>query len=151
MRSDMMTGAMSPATRRFDPFDQMQRMPADFARLFGSQPFHSATEFPLVNLWTSPDGAIVVLEVPGIVSDDLDITVHRDTITVRGNRPSEPVDDRAVVLRQERGNGPFARRIVLPFRIDADKASAKFERGIVTLTLPRPADDKPHHIQVARS
>jgi len=151
MRNDMMTGAMSPATRRFDPFDQMQRMPADFARLFGAQPFQSAAEFPLVNLWTSPDGAIVALEVPGIASDDLDITVHRDTITVRGNRPSGPADDNAVVLRQERGNGPFARRIVLPFRVDADKTSATFERGIVTLTLPRPEDDKPHHIQVARS
>jgi HSP20 family protein len=151
MRSDMMTGAMSTATRRFDPLHQMQRMPADFARLFGGLPFYPAVEFPPVNLWTSPDGAIVALEVPGIASDDLDITIHRDTITVRGNRPSEPLDDRGVVLRQERENGPFARTIVLPFRVDADKASAKFERGVVTLTLPRPEDDKPHHIKVARS
>ena len=91
------------------------------------------------------------LEVPGVASDDLDITIQRDTITVRGNRPSEPVDDSTVVQRQERAHGPFARTIVLPFRVDADKASAKFERGVVTLTLPRPEDDKPHQIKVARS
>ena len=109
------------------------------------------SEFPPVNLWTSPDGAIVALEVPGVASEDLDITIQRDTVTVRGNRPPEPADDRTVVQRQERAHGPFARPIVLPFRVDADKASAKFERGNVTLTLPRPEDDKPHQIKVARS
>lgn len=150
MRSEMIAGAMSPASRRFDLF-HIQRMPPDFARLFGGMPFHQAVEFPPVNLWTSPNGAIVALEVPGIASDDLDITIHRDTITVRGNRQSEPVGDHGVVLRQERENGPFARTIVLPFRVDVDKASANFERGVVTLTLPRPEDDKPHQIKVARA
>ena len=47
--------------------------------------------------------------------------------------------------------GPFARTVVLPFRVDADNASASFERGVVTLTLPRPQDDKPRQIKVARS
>jgi HSP20 family protein len=151
MRSDMMAGGMPSANRRFDPFHQMQRPPAGLARLFGDLPFYAAAEFPPLNLWTSPDGAIVALEVPGVASEDLDITIHRDTVIVRGNRPPEPVDDRTVVQRQEREHGPFARTIVLPFRVDADKASAKFERGVVTLMLPRPEDDKPHHIKVARS
>ena len=151
MRSDMMFGGMPAASRRFDPFHQTQSPQADLARLFGGLPFYRATEFPPLNLWTSPDGAIVALEVPGVASEDLDITIHRDTVTVRGNRPPEPVDDKTVVQRQEREHGPFARTIVLPFRVDADKASAKFERGVVTLTLPRPDDDKPHQIKVARS
>ena len=113
--------------------------------------FLSATEFPSLNLWTSPDGAIIAAEVPGVASEDLDITIQRDTVTVRGNRPPEPVDDSTVVQRQERPHGPFARTIVLPFRVDAEKASARFERGVVTLTLPRPEDDKPHQIKVTRS
>jgi HSP20 family protein len=151
MRSDMMLGGMPLAARHFDPFHQMQRTQTDLARLFGALPFHPASEFPPLNLWTSPDGAIVALEVPGVASEDLDITIQRDTVTVRGNRPPEPADDRTVVQRQERAHGPFARTIVLPFRVDADNASAKFERGVVTLTLPRPEDDKPHQIKVARS
>ena len=151
MRSDMMPGGVPLAARRFDPFQQMQRTQADLARLFGTLPFSSAAEFPPLNLWTSPDGAIVAAEVPGVASEDLDITIQRDTVTVRGNRPPEPVDDRTVVQRQERPHGPFARTIVLPFRVDAEKASARFERGVVTLTLPRPEDDKPHQIKVTRS
>jgi HSP20 family protein len=146
-----MLGDMMHTSRRFDPARQMQRTPADLNRLFGGLLFYPTAEFPSLDLWTSTDGAIAALEVPGIDSETLDITIRRDTITVRGSRPAEPVDDRTIVHRQERLHGPFARTFVLPFRIDANKASAKFERGVVILTLPRPEDDKPRHIKVARS
>ena len=63
---------------------------------------------------------------------------------------AEPTED-AVVLRQERMTGSFARNMVLPFRVDAEKASAKFDRGVVTLTLPRPEEDKPHRISISRA
>jgi HSP20 family protein len=151
MLNETMPEGMPPAGRRFDPLRQMQRAQADLNRLFGGLRFYPPTEFPSLNLWTSPDGAIIAAEVPGVASEDLDITIQRDTVTVRGNRPPEPVDDRTVVQRQERPHGPFARTIVLPFRVDAEKASARFERGVVTLTLPRPEDDKPHQIKVTRS
>ena len=79
------------------------------------------------------------------------ITIRRDIVTLRGNRPPEAVEQGAVVQPEERMHGAFARTIVLPFRVDADKASARFEHGVVSLTLPRPEDDKPHQIKVARS
>jgi HSP20 family protein len=144
MLSDMMSA------RRFDPFRQL-RAPSDLGRLFGGLTFYPAGEFPPVNLWTSGDGAIVVLAVAGVAPDDLDVTVRRDTVTARGKRPTEAIDDPTVVLRQERSTGDFSRTLVLPFRVDAEKASAKFERGVVTLTLPRPAEDKPRQIKVAKS
>ena len=127
-------------TRRFDPFRQV-----------GGLMFYPTPEFPALNLWTSPEGAVVALEVPGVAAEELDITIRRDTITVRGDRPAEQTDDRTVVLRQERMTGAFTRTIVLPFGVDADKCTAKFEHGVVTLTLPRPENDKPKQIKVARS
>jgi HSP20 family protein len=151
MLGEMMLRETPTASRRFDPVGQMQRAQADLNRLFGGLRISATTEFPLLNLWTSPDGAIVAAEVPGVVPEDLDITIRRDTVIVRGTRPPEPVDQGTVVQRQERTHGSFARTILLPFRVDADKASARFERGVVTLTLPRPEDDKPRQIKVARS
>ena len=142
---------MPPARQRLDPVRQMQRAQADLNRLFGGLRFDTETEFPSLNLWTSPDGAVVAAEVPGVPPEEIDITVRRDTVTIRGTRPPEPTEGGTVVLRQERMHGPFARTIVLPFRIDTDNASARFERGVVILTLPRPEDDKPRQIKVARS
>ena len=101
--------------------------------------------------WTGPDGAVVAAEVPGVAPEDIDITIRRDVVTLRGNRPAVAVEEGAVVQREERMHGAFARTIVLPFRVDADKASARFENGVVSLTLPRPEDDKPHQIKVTRS
>ena len=147
-----MLRVMTPGLPRgYDQLLEMQRAQAGLNRMFGAMRPIPPPEFPLLNLWTSPDGAIVSAEVPGVNPEDLDITIRRDTVTLRGTRPTEPVDDSSTVLRQERNTGSFARNIILPFRVDADKTSAKFERGVVTLTLPRPEADKPHRISVARA
>jgi HSP20 family protein len=145
----MLRGMTSP-TRGYNPLLDMQRAQADLNRMFGTMRFYPPPEFPLLNIWTNPDGAIVAAEVPGVSADDLEISIRRDTVTLRGTRKGEPTED-AVVLRQERVTGSFARNMVLPFRVDAEKASAKFDRGVVTLTLPRPEEDKPHRISISRA
>ena len=145
-----MQRGMTSQTRSDNPLLDMQRAQADLNRMFGTMRFYPPPELPLLNLWTNPDGAIVAAEVPGVIPDDLEISIRRNTITLRGTRKGEPTED-TVVLRQERVTGPFARNIVLPFRVEADKASARFERGVVTLTLPRPEEDKPHRISIARA
>jgi HSP20 family protein len=149
MLGHTMLREMPPAGGRIDPVRQMQRTQADLNRLFSGLRF--AAEFPPLNLWTSPDGAILAAEVPGVAPEDLDVTIRRDTVILRGTRPSLPTDDGPVLHRLERTLGPFARTVVLPFRVDVDSASASFERGVLTLTLPRPHDDKPRQIKVARS
>ena len=145
-----MVRGMTSATRGYNPLLDMQRAQADLNRMFGTMRFYPPPEFPLLNLWTNPDGAIVAAEVPGVSPDDLEISIRRDTVTLRGTRKGEPMED-AVVLRQERMTGSFARNMVLPFRVDTEKASAKFDRGVVTLTLPRPEEDKPHRISISRA
>jgi HSP20 family protein len=146
----MLGGMTSAKTRGYNPLLDMQRAQANLNRMFGTMRFYPPPEFPLLNLWTNPDGAIVAAEVPGVSPDDLEISIRRDTVTLRGTRKGEPTDD-AVVLSQERMIGSFARNMVLPFRVDAERASAKFDRGVVTLTLPRPEEDKPHRISISRA
>ena len=142
---------MVPTRRGFDPVRETQRAQTDLNSLFGGLRFYLGSEFPPLNLWTSADGAIVAAEVPGVKPEELDITIRRDTVTLRGSREPEVTDDSATVQRQERMHGNFVRSIVLPFPADADKATAKFERGVLTLTLPRPENDKPRRINVART
>jgi HSP20 family protein len=146
-----MPSGMPSAGRRFDPVRQMQSAQDDLNRMFGGLRFYTAAEFPLLNLWTSSDGAVLAAEVPGVAPESLDITIRRDTVTMRGTRAPEPAEEGTLLQRQERMHGPFARTITLPFPVDSEKSSARFERGVVILTLPRPENDKPHRINVTRS
>jgi HSP20 family protein len=131
-----------------DLFRDMRRTQDQMNRLFGGLRFAQAREFPAVNVWVGATGALVTAEIPGVVPDQMDVTVHQNTITLQGKRDPEVVDSEAVMHRQERAHGPFNRTIVLPFRVDADKVSARFERGVLTLELPRPSADQPRQIKI---
>jgi HSP20 family protein len=133
-----------------DLYREMRRTQEEMNRLFGGLRLAVRAEFPPVNLWAGPDGALVTVEVPGVSPEEIEITVHQDTMTLRGKREPEILED-AVEHRRERMHGAFQRSIVLPFRVDADGVSARFDRGVVTLELPRPAADKPRQVKVARA
>jgi HSP20 family protein len=132
-------------------FRDMRRAQDEMNRLFGGLRFALRTEFPAVNIWTSPEGAIATAQVPGVSPDQLDVTVHQDTITLRGKREPESLEGEVVWHRQERPYGPFSRTLVLPFRVDADRVSARFERGVLTLELPRPESDKPRQVKISHA
>jgi HSP20 family protein len=126
----------------------MRRTQDQINRLFEGMGLPTA-EYPPVNVWVSPEGAVMTAAVAGVKPDQVDITVHQNTLTLRGDREAEAQGEGEVIVhRQERVLGPFSRTIVLPFRVDADRVSAKFERGVLTLTLPRPAADQPRRIKI---
>jgi HSP20 family protein len=143
MLADLAFGARWPDMAR-----EMRRLQEEVNRLFGGIRPAAAGEYPPVNVWVGANGAIVTAEIPGLASDQIDITVHQDTVTLRGKREPAVPDKEATVLREERESGAFARTLVLPFRVDAEKAAARFERGILVLELPRPAADKPRQIKI---
>jgi HSP20 family protein len=132
-------------------FQDIRRTQEELNRLFGGLRLSLRAEFPPVNVWAGPDGSIVTAEVAGVNPDELDITVHQDTVTISGKREPELPGDDALVLRQERAYGAFVRTLMLPFHVDTNKVSARFERGVLFLELPRPEQDKPRHIKIAHS
>jgi HSP20 family protein len=104
--------------------------------------------FPAVNLWAGEDSAIVTAELPGVVLDDLDITVVGDTLTIRGSRTREELGEGATYHRRERGFGRFMRVVQLPFRIEQEQVEAAFKNGVLSITLPRAFSDRPRKIQI---
>jgi HSP20 family protein len=134
-----------------DLFRETRRAQDEMNRLFGGLRLAQRPEFPPVNVWAGGDATMITAEIPGVSSDQLEITVHQDTVTLRGKRDPEVVDPGAVTHREERAHGTFTRTVVLPFRVDADRVSARFDRGVLTLELPRPEADKPRQIKVAHA
>ena len=127
------------------PFRDMRLLQEEVNRLAQSGP--APRSFPAINVYAHQDGIVITAELPGVHSDDLEITVHRDTITLRGERQDEPAEARAY-HRRERGRGIFVRTFGLPFQVDPDKVDAKLKDGILTLHLQRPEHDKPKRIRV---
>lgn len=137
--------------RWFDPLRQMRSAQTDMSRALDNLRLVAPPEFPLMNIWTGRDGAVITAEAPGVVPEELEISVHQNTVSLRGRRHAEPLAEDAVIHRQERTSGTFARNLILPFRVDGDHSTAKFKNGVLRLDLPRPEADKPHKINVSRS
>jgi HSP20 family protein len=78
---------------------------------------------------------------------DLDISVEQSSLTIRGERRTKAPEGYSV-HRQERASHSFARSFALPCRIDAEKATANLQNGILEMSLPKVAEEQPRQIQV---
>ena len=133
-----------------NPFQDVRRLQSEMNRLFQNAASGSASGFPAVNVYASQDGVVITAELPGVRSEDLDVTVHRDTVTLRGERRDEAQDARGY-HRRERRHGRFARTFGLPFQVDPDRVEAEMRDGVLRLALQRPEQDKPRRISVKAS
>ncbi|MCD6570016.1 MAG: Hsp20/alpha crystallin family protein [Deltaproteobacteria bacterium] len=131
-----------------DPLREMQRMQDKVNRIFSDVEGTTGTSLPAVNVWNSEDGVMLTSEIPGIDVRDIDISVVGDTLTLRGSRTKKELKQGETYHRRERGSGGFARRIQLPYTVDADKVEARYEKGILSIKLPRSDADKPRKINI---
>jgi HSP20 family protein len=131
-----------------DPFGEMRRLQDEVNRLFSSYQFTPSAAFPAVNAYANEDGIALTAQLPGVSQDDLDISVFRDTLTLRGRRQPE-AKGRQGYHRRERGQGEFVRNISLPFSVDPDRVEATMQDGVLRISLHRPEQDKPKRIKVS--
>ncbi len=91
---------------------------------------------------------VVKASLPGVKPDDVQITVHGDTLTIRAETKAEEEKKGETWHVRERRFGTFQRSVSLATPISADKASAQFEHGVLTLALPKAEEAKPKQIKV---
>jgi len=103
--------------------------------------------FPAVNVWEHGDDLYAEAEVPGLKSENVEISVVGNELTIKGERP-ETEQDSTAFHRRERGAGPFTRILRLPVEINADKVQAALKDGVLLITLPKSEAAKPRKIQV---
>lgn len=130
------------------PFHDLQRLQDEINRLH-----HDAgmAEFPPINLWTREQGLLLMAEVPGVDPDQLDVTVHDDTLMLKGQRTLNTAADEVTYHRRECGDGTFGRTVALPYRVAVDQVEAKIENGVLTVMLPRHEDERPKRIAINRA
>jgi HSP20 family protein len=122
----------------------MQRM---FDSFFGARwrpsqwelpefPFGENT--PRVDVVDRENEVLVRVELPGVDKKDIDVLLGDDTVTIRATAHREARKEHGDYFRREISQGEFSRTVALPCDIDPEKAKAKFENGVLQLTLPKP-------------
>lgn len=129
-------------------FQDLDRMRRRMNRMLGDVSEVFSAPFPAVNLWTDDERAVATCELPGVDTEDMEISVENDVLTIRGTRLPEDLDEDAQFRRHERGHGQFSRTIPVPFAVEADGVEASYEDGILRITLPRAEASKPRQIEI---
>ena len=136
------------------PLASLLTLSRDFDRLFDSTwaaaKADSQVAFtPVAELRETKDSVSVSLELPGVNRKDVSITFHDGVLAVAGERRQETEVKEGESFRTERSYGRFERQVELAAPVDAEKISAAFKDGVLTVTLPKRADARPKQIDIS--
>jgi len=141
--------AKTPASRVANPFDRLQhqidRVFSDFSSGMRWPEIFAGADvdvLPSTEVHHGDKAVTITCELPGVAEDEIDIAVADDTVTISGEKKSETEHKNGDYFRTERAYGSFCRSVSLPFDIDADAVKAKFKDGVLSLTIPKPAETK---------
>lgn len=103
---------------------------------------------PAMDLIETDDAFVLKADLPGIGRDQVDIEVKDRVLTVSGERKAEHEDGSEGFYRVERSFGRFSRSMSLPDGVDADAITADFDGGVLEVRVPKPAERKPHRVEI---
>ena len=136
---------------RIDPFRELAGFFENFADVSGVRGTEEAkfgTFAPAVDVYEDEHNLVLKLEVPGMNEEDLKVSLENNTLTVSGERKFEKEEKEENFHRIERRYGTFTRTFRLPNTVDAEKADASYDKGILKITLAKRAEAKPKTIKV---
>lgn len=140
---------------RWDPVRELDALQDDMNRLFDS--FFGRREgaangsrrwVPPMDLAETEEHLVLRADLPGMDREDIQIEVSENVLTVSGERRAQSEDKREGYHRVERSFGRFSRSIELPEGIAAEDVRAKFDRGVLEVEIPKPAEHKPTRVEV---
>ncbi|MCJ7824217.1 MAG: Hsp20/alpha crystallin family protein [Anaerolineales bacterium] len=123
-------------------------VPQRHGRMNRHQPvgFNGGCRLP-VDVHANSDEYVITANVPGLKADDLQIEIIEDVVTLRGEVKEKENGQEDVLLR-ELHRGSYERSLRLPDMLEADKAEASIEDGVLMLRIPKSEESKPKKIEV---
>ena len=111
----------------------------------------SITEFPdivSIDLSETDDALVLTAKLPGMKSEDLDISVTESSLTLRGKTKDETMEEGDTYQRMEKRFGSFSRTISLPRRVKVDEIEAVYKDDTLEITMPKHDPSQPHGIRI---
>ena len=97
----------------------------------------TASWAPSVDISENDNAFTILADIPGVDPKDIEISMDKGVLSIKGERKSEKVEEKENYRRVERQRGQFYRRFTLPDSADAEKIEAKSEHGVITITIPK--------------
>ncbi len=129
-----------------NPFQAMQREMDRLFEDFGKRfPFPGEENgfdslSPVINVSETDTEIEVTAELPGVDEKDIDVTLVDNRLTIKGEKNTDKEKKEKNYHLVERSYGSFQRSITLPFAIESGQVKANFEKGVLTVTLPKPPE-----------
>jgi HSP20 family protein len=111
------------------------------------RPVHAGV-FPLVNVSEDKDHFYIRSEIPGLQSEDINISANGRNLTISGDRKIAPEGENVRYHRREREDGKFSRALALPNDIRVGKIEATYVDGVLNITIPKAEEAKPRKITI---
>lgn len=129
----------------FDPFVSFRReMDRMFDRFFDGLPASTGTAWqgiaPAVDIDETDKEMVITAELPGVSDKDVEVNLAGDVLTIKGEKKSEKEQKNGDSTYVERRFGSFARSVRLPFEVKDGEVDARFKDGVLTISLPKPAE-----------
>jgi HSP20 family protein len=113
----------------------------NFYRGFGLDPLSTlgmATAFtPKVDVYETSKEIKVIAELPGLDENDIDVSLTNDVLIITGEKKEKEEEESEVYYKTERSYGWFTRAIPIPVEVETDMVKAKFNKGVLTIILPK--------------
>ncbi|MBS3804406.1 MAG: Hsp20/alpha crystallin family protein [Oleiphilaceae bacterium] len=147
-----------PNISRWNPIAEFNDLLSRYNQHFGSpalpgesenrELFHRTDWIPAVDVRETAENYQIQADLPGMTKDDIKVTVENGVLNIEGERKKEEESGEGTQHRVERVYGRFVRRFTLPDNVDEESADAKFQNGILTLTLKKTEPSRPKAINV---
>jgi len=103
---------------------------------------------PEVDVSESEQAVEVRMDLPGVKSEEINVEVSNNLLTVSGERKEEKEEKGKTFYRIERRTGSFSRSVMLPCSVQENKVDAKYQNGVLSISLPKTEEAKAHKIKV---
>ena len=145
-RSDPRGMSLPAPARLFSEFDRI------FGDLWGNFAPTTAsdnltTAIMRLDIRETDDCVVVFAEVPGVEADDIEVTLNGDILSLAGEKKMESAEE-GTLHYSERAFGRFRRDIQIPVEVDPDHIQAEYHNGVLTVTLQKKPEHRPHRISV---
>ena len=143
--------SQSHSTRddELDPFvalrREMDRMFDEFFNTFGARSLRPLAGggqglTPTIDVRETDKDVVVTAELPGLDQKDFDVTLSGDILSIRGEKKVEQEHKDGDRNYLERQFGAFSRSLWLPFEVKDEEVDARYDKGVLTIRVPKPAD-----------